>query len=474
MPGANHVDNLNAALSASDIAIRSDIWRKMSTSQILDATSGVPTIDVSGILQQYIYDNRGGRVVIPPGRWLAAGLMLDGTEYDGTEIVWQGELLLSQRPTAYINNFGGAWCGIVLRGCSDVHLVFRGHGNRLAQPDEQHCHLLVIAGVKNLHAPVVRTREMRGDGIYIGQYSLTTESAQSENLVFGNVSCINSSDDGRNGCSIIAVDGCVIDKFVSKKVGGYVQETWQPGGLDIEPNYGFQICRNIHVGYANVESAGIQVFGCFGKDQGGTPENWNVIDLSVGTLYAKQTNTTATAGFAAAQFTRVNGLKIGKAFVECDMTSDASAILIDYAKNVDADVTVTESPRGAQYGVQGWVRYSDIHTRVKRYSKYYAIHVVGAADCRFSGFVYGSQSYGLGGVTLQKGGRPITQTNVHYSISVPHDGRVKNGYSNVAGDLMEFTNCTISNCDLGGYPALEGFGAYSGMTGITIGSNVLV
>lgn len=82
--GPQFSENLDAALSTSDFALRSDIWTRMSKEQIIDVTSGNPSLDMSSVLQQYIDDNRGGVAIIPPGRWLAAGLMMSGASYDST------------------------------------------------------------------------------------------------------------------------------------------------------------------------------------------------------------------------------------------------------------------------------------------------------------------------------------------------------------------------------------------------------
>lgn len=471
--GPQFSENLDAALSTSDFALRSDIWTRMSKEQIIDVTSGNPSLDMSSVLQQYIDDNRGGVAIIPPGRWLAAGLMMSGASYDSTTVIWQGEFVLSPRPTAFANNFGGAWFGLVIKDCDAVNLFFRGHGNRDSQPDEEHCHILCLAGVTNLTAPLIVVREMRGDGCYVCQSVPTSSSATPKNISIGHFSARNSADDGRNALSIISVQGMTIDSFDSYKVGGTVGGVVQPGGLDIEPNYGYQVCEQITVKQARVESAGVQVFGCFGKDQGGSPENWNIRDLVVGALHAKNTNPSATSGYAGAQFTRVNGLTIVKAYLSTHMESDAHGVYIDYAKNIEADITIDESPRGAYYGGSGWIRFADIKTKVKKYSKNYGTLIVGAENSHFSGRIYGTVTPSIStAVRTRRGLRGITQSNVRYSIHAPHDGRNVAAYYNEPTDLAVFDNCRIQQCDLTGYSA-SGFTQIQGMSGMTVSADVV-
>jgi len=106
--------------------------------------------------------------MIPDGTFIHAGVMLSGATYNGTTIVCYGELKLRAR-VGTETTFGGSFVGLIIKDCENVTLYYRGHGNRTNQTDNEHCHLVGIAGATSFHAPIFTRAEVRGDGLYVSQ-----------------------------------------------------------------------------------------------------------------------------------------------------------------------------------------------------------------------------------------------------------------------------------------------------------------
>jgi len=124
--------------------------------------------DDTAAIQAMIDAGKGKTVMIPDGTFIHAGVLLSGATYNGTTIVCYGELKLRPRAGAE-TTFGGAFVGLIIKDCDNVTLYYRGHGNRTNQTNNQECHLVGIAGATNFHAPIFHAREVRGDGVYVGQ-----------------------------------------------------------------------------------------------------------------------------------------------------------------------------------------------------------------------------------------------------------------------------------------------------------------
>ena len=114
--------------------------------------------DDTSAIQKAIDGNKGGTIIIP-GRALCSGIVLDGASYNGTRIICNGELVLTPKSKAP----AGTSAGLLLKDCEGVFLQYRGDGNRAVQPDEEHYHLVVLAGVKKFECPQFFAREIRGD-----------------------------------------------------------------------------------------------------------------------------------------------------------------------------------------------------------------------------------------------------------------------------------------------------------------------
>jgi len=422
--------------------------------------------DDTAAIQAAIDRNKGATIVIP-GRTLCAGVFLEGAGYNGTRIICRGELVLKPRPSKGTGNFYGVWAGLIFKDCENIVLQYRGHGNRIAQPDEEHCHLVGLAGVRNFECPQFLAREVRGDGIYISQSEWTRQSAMSEDVHFGTVRVINSEDDGRNAMSIISGRRISVDRFVSEKVGGVVGGTRQPGGLDIEPNNAYQICEDITVNTANVTSAGGQCFGVLGKDSG-TSEDWIVRRIKVGMLNSTNTaGAKADEGFAAAAFRRVDGVDV-QGFATQASTRNGTGLIVDNAKNAKIRMRVGCALLGATIGLKGWVRNSDLNITVDSYGSN-GIETGGLSNTGVAGSAKGGEGRGPVAVLATGHGRAVRQENVRYSVTVPRTNSAGRGYLNDPASPVQFSGCSVAYSDSWGYhgatQAILGFGPGVKITG---------
>ena len=408
--------------------------------------------DDTSAIQKAIDGNKGGTIIIP-GRALCSGIVLDGSSYNGTRIICKGEIVLTPRSRAP----HGTSAGIVLKDCEGLFLQYRGDGNRAAQTDEEHYHLLAMAGVRNFECPQFFAREIRGDGIYISQSQTSHLAGMSENLRFGTIRVINSEDDGRNALSIISGRKISIDRFVSQKVGGVVGGVRQPGGLDIEPNAAYQVCEDITVNTARVVSAGTSCFGSLGVDAG--TEDWNVKRVRVGML-----NSTSTApsngkeGFPAADFIGIDGLDV-QGSVTCTSVVSGMGLFLSRLKNAKVRMKVGRALIGAEIGFGGWVRNSNLDITVDSYGSN-GIETGALSDTSITGSVKGGE--GSKPVAVLATGSGRRQENVHYSVAVPRANPAARGYVNDAAKPVQFANSSVAYSNSWGYPsakeAILGFG----------------
>ena len=239
--------------------------------------------DDSAAIQKALDQNKGGTILIPEGRYLHAGVMLDGSSYNGTKIICRGDMLLRQRAGERESNLQGAFVGLIIRNCDDIEVHYRGDGNRKVQPMQEHCFNVVVAGAKNVRFPTFFCKEVRGDAVYITQANTQKPSRLAEGISFGRFDVENSEDDGRNAMSIISGKNIIVDDFRSVRVGGKVG-IMQPGGFDIEPNTDFHIVDNVRLKKVYIDTAGNFGLQCFGRAHdklGGNVSNLQVDDFDV-------------------------------------------------------------------------------------------------------------------------------------------------------------------------------------------------
>ncbi|WP_050439955.1 hypothetical protein [Pseudomonas monteilii] len=410
--------------------------------------------DESSLAQRFV-DSRKGKICVFPGRHLVAGLVLDGSSYDNTTInvPESGELVVGPRPTTSSANFLSSWVGLGIRDCSGVTLNYRGHGNRSNQPDQEHVFNVRLAGVTNFKCPFFKAREIRGDGIYIGQRDHAEDSPTSSDLRFGYFECESTSDDGRNAMSIIAGAHIEIDVFRSVKVGALVGGIRQPGGFDIEPNSDFQTVSDVQIGQAYVRTAGnfgLQVTGRLRSTVGGNVDGVTIDSYDVeSTLDADSVN---LVSFSHCKKIRATG----SAKVPTNTTyANVATLSVDNIQNAD----IHHNGIGGTYGarVATTARAVDLdltlHASGYRIAGCQTVYVT-RSNIRISGRNGAAGSYGLHTRKLTRSG--INQDDVEYTVDCPATGGGGTyGVYNEPADAMTFSNCRLLAGNLRGYPDFD-------------------
>lgn len=410
--------------------------------------------DESSLAQRFV-DSRKGNICIFPGRHLIAGLVLDGSSYDNTTIIVpeSGEIVVGPRPTTSSSNFLSSWVGIGIRDCDGVTLTYRGHGNRFNQPNQEHVFNVRLAGVTNFKCPFFKAREIRGDGIYIGQRDHSTDSPTSSDLHFGYFECENTADDGRNAMSIVAGTHIEIDVFRSIRVGAVVGGILQPGGFDIEPNYDFQTVSDVRIGQAYVRTAGnfgLQVTGRLRSTLGGNVDGVTIDSYDVeSTMNADSVNLVS--------FSHCKNLRAtGAAKVPANTTYvNVATLNLDNIQNADISHSGVGGSYGARIATTG--RAVDINLAIRASGYRIAgCQTVYVARSRISvvGRNGAAGSYGLHTRKLTRSG--INQDDVEYIVDCPATGGAGTyGVYNEPSDAMTFSNCRLLSGNLRGYPDFD-------------------
>ncbi|MDO8251391.1 MAG: hypothetical protein Q7T78_16960 [Rhodoferax sp.] len=399
-----------------------------------------------------------GKIITIHGNPVCAGLLLSGPAYNGTKLIFDGEMQLGVRATAATTNFGGAWVGIIFKDVDGCELVMRGNGRRSLQPLNEHCHLVGLAGATNMTLPLFKAREVRGDGMYISQSNWQASSANTDGVTIGLFEVTNSVDDGRNGLSIISGDNITIETFRSNKVGVDMGGVVQPGGLDIEPDHDYHSCKNITIGSVNVVTAGTSGLAVQGRP--GTSVTQHV---TIGTAVVVNTCAPDQAdGLGALTQTKNHTLVLASA---SDVTIKSyqgrftnaygDAVIATDCARAYVDGAVRHVREGARIGndsrdVSGpGVVDSDINLKVSdvcrfgiRTGKITGSKIRGAVSAPVVGYFPG----GLFGVYA----REYAQTDSEYSVSVSNSSAWSRSYRNDNGVPATFVNTVIRDCDLSG------------------------
>lgn len=422
---------------------------------------GNSTADDSAALQLAIDASRGSELRIPDGRFLHAGVALIGSSYNGTVIRCEGELLLKARPNSSASNFQGHWAGLILKDVSGVTVSYRGDGNRSAQPIEEHCHLVCIAGGSRLNFPSFLGREVRGDGIYIGQSDYHRSSEVPSDLAFGQFSVLNTADDGRNAMSIISAKRISIRSFTSVRVGGILGSATQPGGLDIEPNQEFQTVDTVRIGTAAIDTAGNFGFQVLGKASGTLGGNINDVVIEKLDVTSRCPSDSATP----ISFRHCSNIAFnGSARFAREARPAHVGLLLDNVKGAKIQVTTIGGALGVRAGYAYQVVDLTLDADCRNYSVAGAQTVYitrSKITIRASGGRTGS--YALFTRALR---RPnISQSDVDYTIQAPRSkmAGATIGVYNELSDPISFNNVRFVGGSLSGYAAnsdaIRGFNA---------------
>lgn len=423
--------------------------------------NGDGTTDDSASLQAAIDASKGKRLLIPAGRFLHAGILLDGDSYDGTSIICEGELLLKQRPSAGAANFQGNWVGLILKGVSRVTVEYRGDGNRAVQPAEEHCHLVCIAGGSMLSFPTFVGREVRGDGIYIGQLDYNSSSEIPSELIFGKFSVTNSADDGRNAMSIISARRVSVDNFTSLRVGGLIGSVTEPGGFDIEPNQDFQTVESVHIGNAVIDTAGNFGFQVLGKSK--NTLGGNVKDVTVGTFTITSRGTPNSV--TPLSFRNcADVVASGSVQFAAPVQPAHVGLLLDNLKRAKIAIRTVGGALGVRIAYSHQVTELTLDADCRDYSVA-AVQSVYVTRSKISVRAVGSRAgtYALYTRAMSRAG--ISQSDVEYTIRAPKTGTsgASVGCYNEVKDPISFSNVRFVGGSLTGYSsqsnAMRGFGA---------------
>lgn len=426
---------------------------------------GDGSTDDTSAAQLAVNANKGSKVTFPAGYSFKIGtastqLLLDGPTYNGTELVFDGELKLATRASAATFNFqSGAFVGLAIRDCDRVTVRGNFNGNRSVQPDEEHIYCGIICGATNTKLIDIVCREIRGDGFYVSQKDILSNSTNSDGLNVSNFLAENTADDGRNGLSIISCDNGVINGFRTNKVGGTINSAVMPGGLDIEPDQTYQSCKHWVINGVEVVTAGTGGLNIQGRT--GT-----VVTQDVTVNGAVVTNTCA-ATLGSGDVPGVNSQTNNHTLLiynVTDVTVDGyrgrftnaygDAVIVSNSDFVKVDGQVSHVRTGARIGNDApdsanGVRYSDINLLVTdtarfgfQVGKITQTKVRGKVQLPAAGF-YTSSTFGVQAILY-------TQTDSQYSVDVVSDALWIRSYRADASTPPTFTRTYISNCDLQG------------------------
>lgn len=425
-----------------------DVLNDLPVSVLRYGAAGDGTTDDSAAIQAAVDANKGKAIILPAGyTFLAAGIILSGSSYNGTTLIVEGTFLLKAVLVGQANFQGVMWDGIVFHDCEGCTLDVRGmmDGNRLNQAPSQQVHLLYLAGARKVSIPQFKCREIRGDGITINIKQFDTPSTNCSDITIGFISAVNSADDGRNALSVISCERLTVGGGVSTNVGGTIAGERMPGGFDIEPDDATRhLVTRVRSGPWVVQTAGTSGIACIGHPiTNDATADWNVQDVYIAPSVVTQTS----ADIGGPIFKRNRRVTADVTLVRTGGRS--AGIGIDYqdfsnircrAKGVSSGVTV---------GAEGFTNDCSIHVEVEDHSGP-GLQVQGANRTRFTGYVRGAVAGSAYGVQIAPGARgTLTQTNNVYAVDVPYDAN--NSYAFLVSAGMTLTACSVADCAFLGY-----------------------
>lgn len=452
---------VNAAIQASKLAyqypgtgsvLRTVQSRLQDRVSVLDfGAKGDGTTDDTAAIQAAIDANKGGKIIFPAGKtFYCSGLLMSGSAYNNTELSGEGWLLM--KPDAGNSNFGGAWCGLVLQQCDGVTINLKVNGNRASMTAREQIFCVGLAGATNVKIPYLEVKEIRGDGLYIGQANWTANSANTNNVEIGLIKGSNTADDGRNLLSIISGVAIHVERLQSVQIGGVINGVTEPGGLDIEPDFGYQTVYDVRVDSLDVTTAGTSGLAVLGKSASGNDANldWNCSQIVIKDARVLRTGTSGS-GLAGGGFTRCADLKV-KGFYQFNSTPGAGPV-IDLAQRIEADFTVTNVTYGAWLAPTGSLYDFNVNLTVSGFTQAGVLTTSmsqGKVTGRFFNSVGGNTTYGVHCTNNARAG--IGQANVSYQIDMPYDNVMAAAFYNDTSNPVSFGAGTIArDSDWTGY-----------------------
>ncbi|MEQ4940183.1 hypothetical protein [Enterobacter hormaechei] len=403
-------------------------WKRLSSRITLLDAGGVPGTDSSVALQRLVDAKKGKLVVVPEGEFIVAGITLNNSTYNNTRFQCEGILKLKQRASTSENNAGmPAFMGVLLKDVFNISGYIRFDGQRSVQPNEEHIYCVGIAGGGG-HDFSADIKEIKGDGFYVNQSDWLSSSEVTDGLrIRGSIS--NSSVDGRNAISIISCKNFNIDVSM-KNVGGVVGSVQQPGGVDLEPNFDYQIIDN---GIINIVADNCAYGICFfGK-------SYNITKVKVSANLKNNTHPYLSR------------------FRDCDvdlMVKDNTTVAGEMDTCLDSKITVRHMncDNGFDIGYRGEVLRCDVQVSGTSWLNYVArTGAVSRSEIEWNAFDCraGGTGIALRVDTPQAGTAYVCSRNT-YRCHVPEVGNAQYAARN-AGGLITFSECLWVDSNLGGW-----------------------
>ena len=373
--------------------------------------------DDSAAIQKAVDANKGGTIVLPaPRTFLAAGIALSGSSYDGTRIIVEG--VFKMKASGGAKNWdvlvAPSYNGFIFHDVRNWHFAAPGwlDGNRSAQPnsvigDQQH-HCLQVRGGSNFTTGPIRAREIRGDVLVITtktNIAPYSEAENPQNFDIGPIFVVNTADDGRNALSLVSGRNGRIAGGSSIRVGGIVAGTAMPGGFDIEGDGAWHRVENVDVGPWLIMTAGTSGMAVIGHSiTNDAARDWTVRNVRIAPFTVISTANTASQP----AFQRVLGLDVTGTHIRTGARGNGPNV--DYCDYFRGRFDVSGATNGVTVGLLNWVRNFEIDVRVRDHSEA-GLLIIGVEHGLFTGSVRGAQSGGSSyGVLPAAGSRSGTFT----------------------------------------------------------------
>lgn len=398
-------------------------WKRVNSDKVnlIDA-GAIKSTDATDPLTRLVNACKGGVVRIPRGEFIASGILLSGSSYNNTRFECEGTILLKQRASSSDNNFGGGYVGIIIKDAFNISGNIKMNGRRTLQPNEEHIYCIGIAGGGDISLNV-DIQEVRGDGIYVSQSDWLSNSTITNGLILtGSVE--NSALDGRNAVSIISANDINV-RMRYRNVGGVVNSTQQPGGIDFEPNFDYQTITNGVVEVTAVNcNYGVCILG----------KSYNVKNIAI-----------------KASLSSCNPFLSRWRDCDIDIGVDSSSFAGNLDTCIGGNVRIrhTNCPNGFDVGWRGEVTNCNVSVTGDLWTNYVArTGKLKGGTLRWEAYNCISGGTGIAlRIDTPQDGAAYTIVGTNFSCHVPYDSVVQFASRN-AGGLITFTQCGLSNSNL--------------------------